>query len=165
MIVGTPRPGSPSRCAHAPRYSTSDDALDLLPSLSFRRCSWNPEFFVPSGKNRGSTKHVRPSSVCANVKNTSHIGAEQNHLCPVSEYSPSMPRGTATVVLARTSEPPCFSVIAIPHVAPSLSGRSDPSYDRDTNRGTHSESFSAGTAANVIVIGQQNPASACMPLM
>ena len=76
-----------------------------------------------------------------------------------------MPRGTATVVFARTSEPPCFSVIAMPQVAPSLPGRSEPSYSFESRRGTHSESFSAGTAANVIVIGQQNPASACMPPM
>jgi hypothetical protein len=29
--------------------------------------------------------------------------------------------GLALVVLARTSEPPCFSVIAIPHSAPRFS--------------------------------------------
>jgi hypothetical protein len=45
------------------------------------------------------------------------MGAEQNHLWPVSSYSPD-PRATAVVVLERTSEPPCFSVIAIPQVAP-----------------------------------------------
>jgi hypothetical protein len=45
------------------------------------------------------------------------MGCEQNHLCPVSSYQPS-PAGSARVVLARTSEPPCFSVMAIPHSAP-----------------------------------------------
>ena len=48
------------------------------------------------------------------------MGALQNHLCPVSEYSapgPGAPRGIARVVLARTSDPPCFSVIAIPKMA------------------------------------------------
>jgi hypothetical protein len=52
------------------------------------------------------------------------MGAEQNHLCPVISYSAPGPppfSGRATVMLARTSEPPCFSVIAIPHRAPLLS--------------------------------------------
>ena len=47
------------------------------------------------------------------------MGAEQNHLCPVSRYSPA-PAGTARVVFARTSEPPCFSVMAIPASRPAL---------------------------------------------
>ena len=47
------------------------------------------------------------------------MGAEQNHLCPVRRQ-PS-PSGSARVVLARTSEPPCFSVIAMPMVAPAFS--------------------------------------------
>ncbi len=50
----------------------------------------------------------------------SDIGAEQNHLWPVSSYSAPAPppfRGLATVVFARTSEPPCFSVIAMPAIA------------------------------------------------
>ena len=42
MIVGTPRPGSPTRRARAPRSSISLEALERLPSLSFRRCSWKP---------------------------------------------------------------------------------------------------------------------------
>jgi hypothetical protein len=69
---------------------------------------------------RGSKKHDSPSSVCASTRKTSHIGAEQNHLCPVSSYSAPAPppfRARATVVFARTSEPPCFSVIAMPAIA------------------------------------------------
>ena len=49
----------------------------------------------------------------------SHIGAEVNHLWPVSRYVPS-PFGTACVVPARTSEPPCFSVIDMPAVMPAF---------------------------------------------
>ena len=37
MIVGTPRPGSPTIRAHAPWNSTSLEALEWLPSLSFKR--------------------------------------------------------------------------------------------------------------------------------
>ena len=59
------------------------------------------------------------AAACARTRNRSHIGAEQNHLWPVSSYSPSAAArsGRATVVFARTSEPPCFSVIAMPHSA------------------------------------------------
>ena len=52
------------------------------------------------------------------------MGAEQNHLCPVSRSSPPgppAPIGSALVELARTSEPPCFSVMAMPMVAAVLS--------------------------------------------
>ncbi len=69
---------------------------------------------------RGSRKHDRPPSACASTRKTSLIGAEQNHLWPVSSYSAPAPpplMARATVVLARTSEPPCFSVIAIPEIA------------------------------------------------
>ncbi|MNF48936.1 hypothetical protein D3C84_301980 [compost metagenome] len=37
MMVGTPRPSSPTIQASAPRYSTSLEALDQLPSLFFSR--------------------------------------------------------------------------------------------------------------------------------
>ena len=37
MMVGTPRPSSPIIQASAPRYSTSLDAFDQLPSLFFSR--------------------------------------------------------------------------------------------------------------------------------
>ncbi len=78
---------------------------------------------------RGSAKHDRPSSVCARTRKRSHIGAEQNHLWPTISYSAPGPppfSGVAVVVLARTSEPPCFSVIAMPHSAEPFSpaGRS-----------------------------------------
>ena len=79
----------------------------------------------PSGVKRGRRKHDRPPSAWARTRNASHIGAEKNHLCPVISYSPPGPppfSGRAVVVLARTSEPPCFSVMPIPHSAPCLSG-------------------------------------------
>ena len=124
MIVGTPRPSSPTSRAQAPRNSTSLEAFERLPSLSLSRWMWK-RLRSPSGVKRGSRKHERPPSACARTRNASHIGAEQNHLWPVISYSAPGPppfRGVATVVLARTSEPPCFSVIAIPHSAPLLSG-------------------------------------------
>ena len=126
MIVGTPRPGSPTICAHAPCSSISLDAFERLPSLSFSRWMWKA-LRVPSGRIRGSAKHVgwfEASSVWARTRKRSHIGAEHNHLCPVSSYSPSPPSARATVVFARTSEPPCFSVIAMPQSALAFLGAS-----------------------------------------
>ena len=66
-----------------------------------------------------------PPSAWARTRKASHIGADMNHLWPVSSYSAPGPpplTGRATVVLARTSVPPCFSVIPIPARAPSLLG-------------------------------------------
>src|SRR5207237_6925701 len=100
----------------------------------------------------GVAKQPRPPAACASTRKRSEVGAEQNHLCPDRTYS-SPPVGVAVVVLARTSEPPCLSVIAMPQNAPSTA----------VSRGSHSAASSgaarsAGTAANVIVIGQPNPA-------
>ena len=50
MIVGTPRPSSPSMRAQAPSNSTSLEALERFPSLSFRRWRWN-RLRVPSGQD------------------------------------------------------------------------------------------------------------------
>ena len=69
--------------------------------------------------------------------NRSPIGAEVNHLCPVSRYSPA-PAGTARVVFARTSEPPCFSVIDMPASRPRLvsGGRRPKSYSGAASSGS-----------------------------
>ena len=51
------------------------------------------------------------------------MGADMNHLCPVMRYSapgPPLPAGTARVLLARTSVPPCFWVMPMPIVTPAL---------------------------------------------
>ena len=56
MIVGTPRPGSPTIRAHAPRNSTSEDALERLPSLSFRRWIWKPSLLRAVGQDRAAAR-------------------------------------------------------------------------------------------------------------
>lgn len=71
--------------ASVPANSTSLDALDLLPALSFRRCTKN-RLKLPSGKVRGRKKQVTPPSTLARVKKPSDCGTEQNHLWPVSSY-------------------------------------------------------------------------------
>lgn len=168
MIVRTPRPSSPIRRAHVPSNSTSAEALDRLPSLSLSRWIANG-LRVPSGSTRGSRKHVSPPGACARTRNPSDIGAEQNHLCPVSRYSPSADSGSARVVFDRTSVPPCFSVMPIPRSAPPLSpaGRSPSSYTCEVSSGSQTAAAagsvrSAGTAAWVIESGQPWPASACV---
>ena len=67
---------------------------------------------------------------------------------PVSRYAapdtgPS-PVGSAQVVLARTSEPPCFSVMPIPQSAPSFSatGSSAGRYEREASRGSQTAASS-----------------------
>src|SRR6478735_1794938 len=144
MIVATPRPGSPSKRAYAPHSSISLDAFERLPSLSLSRWIWKPALRIPSGRTRGRAKHDRPSAVWASTRNRSHIGALQNHLWPVSSYSPAPAIGVAAVVFARTSEPPCFSVIAIPQSALgfSLRGLSSGSYVGLVSRATHSSASS-----------------------
>ena len=164
MMVRTPRPSSPTRQAWAWWYSTSDEALDLLPSLSFSRMS-RSGLSVPSGRTRGTRKQVRPPGACARVRNTSDIGAEVNHLWPTRRYVPSA-CGAAAVVLARTSEPPCFSVIDMPAMSPRLpsGARSPKSYSSDVSSGSYCAARSgcrrrAGMAAYVIETGQPCPAS------
>ena len=124
MIVGTPAPSSPTSQAEAASNSTSLEAFERLPSLSFSR--WmRKRLRSPSGVQRGKRKQERPPSAWASTRKASHIGADMNHLWPVSSYSaPGPPPFTARaiVVLARTSVPPCFSVIPIPARAPRFSG-------------------------------------------
>ena len=91
-------------------YSTSLDARQRPPILSLSRSIRKP------GCGRSATKQVMPAGACASVKKTANTGWVQNHLWPVSSYQPS-PAGTACVVLARRSEPPCFSVITMPACA------------------------------------------------
>ncbi len=167
MMVRTPRPSSPSRCAQVPSSSSSEDAFERLPSLSLRRTT-SSRFRVPSGRTRGTRKQVTPPGAWASTRNTSFIGAEVNHLCPKSSYSPSTDVATADVTLARTSEPPCFSVMPMPASAPALSatGRTPKSYVVDASFGVHSLASAsstrrAGTAAYVMEIGHPCPGSVC----
>ena len=83
-----PRPSSPRMRAGRWSYSTSEEARQRPPSLSFRRWMRKP------GCGRSATKQVIPASVCASVKKTSNTGWVQNHLWPVSSNQPS-PIGSA----------------------------------------------------------------------
>ena len=134
-----------------------------MPSLSFSRCNRNT-FREPDGSTRGTRKQVSPApATWASTRNRSDIGAEQNHLCPVSRHVPS-PASTATVRLARTSEPPCFSVIPIPASRPGSPSTGE--YDSDVRPGSWTAASagswrSAGTTAYVMETGQPCPASTC----
>ena len=83
-----PLPGSPIRCATAPLNSTSDEAFERLPTLSFSRWIATP-LRDPSGSQPGTTKQEMPSPVRASVRNTSECGTEKNHFRPCSENVPS----------------------------------------------------------------------------
>src|SRR5580700_9572919 len=147
-----------------PRNSTSDEALDLLPHLSLRRwiCRRLRE---PSGSQPATTKQDTPSSVRASVRNTSECGTEKNHLCPTIDQLPS-PFGLAWVWVWRRSDPPCFSVIAMPTVAPVLTVARTcrRSYWEEVTSLPHSAQRAAsrrntGMAEYVMPIGQQMPFS------
>ena len=85
MMVEMPRPSSPTSTPQASLNSTSLLLLERLPTLSFRRWMWTA-FLPPSGRQRGTKKQVGPrSSVLASTRWPSHIGAEKNHLWPVSQ--------------------------------------------------------------------------------
>ena len=118
-IAVRPRPASPTSQPVASSSSTSAEALARLPSLTLSRWRWK-RLRAPSGSTRGTRKQLSPAGARARTRKASLIGAEQNHLCPVSSHNPSGPAGAAVVVLARTSLPPCFSVMAMPHSAPAL---------------------------------------------
>ena len=81
-------PARRARSASAPSNSTSADAFERLPSLSFSRLI-RTALRVPSGRTRGSRKHVIPASACASTRWASHCGAEKNHLWPVIRQAPS----------------------------------------------------------------------------
>ncbi len=165
-MVRIPRPSSPTGQPTACSYSISADVLERLPNLSLSRCR-RRGLRLPSGSTRGSRKHVSPLGACARVRNTSLMGAEVNHLCPVITYVPS-PVGVAVVVPCRTSEPPCFSVIDMPAIRPCLpsGGRSPKSYVVEASNGSYAadssgSARSAGIAAYVMEIGHPWPGLAC----
>ncbi len=169
MMVEMPRPSSPTSTPEASLNSTSLLLLERLPTLSFRRWIWTA-FLPPSGRQRGTKKQVAPrSSVRASTRWPSHIGAEKNHLWPVSRYSGPQaptPAGTARVVLVRRSLPPCFSVMPMPTVIERFcaSGRSRASCSSEPSSGpvaAYSGAFRriSGMQALVIVVGQVEPDS------
>ena len=67
------------------------------------------------------------------ARGTRRTSGRSRTTCGRSAGSCRRVTGAAVVVLARTSEPPCFSVMAMPHVAPVFSpaGRSAGSYSAD----------------------------------
>src|ERR1044072_33867 len=94
MIVRTPPPSSPTSQAEAASNSISLEALERLPSLSLSRCR-RKRLRSPSGVQRGKRKQEMPPSAWARTRKASHIGADMNHLWPVSSYSAPGPPPSA----------------------------------------------------------------------
>jgi hypothetical protein len=82
-IVRRPRPSSPIRTPQVSSSSTSVVAFDRLPSFSFSRISRHV-LRRPVSSIRGTAKSVSPAGACARTRKRSLIGAETNHLWPVS---------------------------------------------------------------------------------
>ena len=76
-------------------------------ALSIRRDAWDEEAGQPARRLREREKAVRHRG-----------GAEPFVAAKAVGPSGRLPSGSARVALARTSLPPCFSVIAMPSVTP-----------------------------------------------
>ena len=110
---------SPTSQAVAPWNSTSLLALAWLPSLCFRR--WMASALTrPSGSQRGRKKQLSPARpLRQHQEGVAHRRREEPLVAGdgvTRSPQASRPSATARVVLARTSEPPCFSVMPMPSV-------------------------------------------------
>ena len=125
-----PRPGSPiswprRRGTRLPKRHWS--GCRACPSGAGTEAVERPSGKMPRHEEAAQTRcgasvPALSPAICASIRKASHIGADMNHLWPVSRYSPS-PAGSADVVLARTSVPPCFSVMPMPMVTPAFAHR------------------------------------------
>ena len=110
MIVATPRPSSPSR----PRGRAAE--LDLA-----RRERAGAELVLqPLQLEAGAALDDEAGEPARRLGQDEEHGAHRVRAEPLvaGQLVVPSPAGSARVVPARTSEPPCFSVIAIPHSAP-----------------------------------------------
>jgi hypothetical protein len=83
-ICGMPRPSPPTSQAVAPLNSTSELALALLPNLCFQALDVDGVEGARRARHAAGTGSSGPPAVCARIRNASHMGAEKNHLCPVT---------------------------------------------------------------------------------
>ncbi len=57
--------------------------IGLVAQLVFQALN-EQRFIEPSGNTRGRNRQLKPEAVCARIRKASHMGAEKNHLCPVT---------------------------------------------------------------------------------
>ncbi len=166
-MVATPRPSSPMIHPVASWNSTSDDALERLPSLSFRRWKWRA-LTVPSGRKRGSKKSESPPGACA--QNQKGIRHRSGHEPFVSGDRVEAIRGAHGLrrVRANIRAALLFRHAHANHDSGFVGGGFEALVEeRDSTSGSQSRAkkvslFSkTGTAALVIVRGQQWPDSIC----
>ena len=127
MMVRTPRPSSPTRRAQVPSNSTSLEAFDRLPSLSLSRWIANDVAACRPASTRGTRKQVRPPGrLREHQEAVAHRRRTEPLVAGERRTRRRRPAARAVVVLARTSQPPCFSVMPMPKSAPAFSaaGRS-----------------------------------------
>ena len=117
-MVATPRPSSPMAQACAPANSTSEDAFERLPSLSFRR--WKCRR-VHAAVGQEARHQETGESACGLGQHQEGVRHRRGHEPLVAGDDvfgarAALPTGSAFVVVARTSVPPCFSVMPMPMV-------------------------------------------------
>ena len=120
MIVGTPRPsGSDHPAERAAQLRLARSVRDIahlaLEANDLQRVLRSVRSPAGHEKTRQAPRRLRQHEErVAHRRRDEELVADEF----VSLPPPSAPTGMARVVLARTSEPPCFSVIAMPIVTP-----------------------------------------------
>ena len=119
-----PWPGSPMSWAIGAAELDLRGGVRLVAALSLRRWIMMPVARCRPAASPARRSRRRPRSVRASVRKTSECGTEKNHLCPAMRQAVAV-RARRRVCVWRRSEPPCFSVIAMPTVTPVLSAARD----------------------------------------
>ena len=155
-----------------PSNSTSAEAFDRLPSLSFRRLIRIGVARAVRQRRAAAGSTTSPASSCASTRCASHCGAEKNHLWPVSRTRRRRRRARrACDCCGRRSRPaarscPCRSARHAWRRRARRAGRSRAPGSSAANRAraaaaSRAARRSTGTLAYVIVSGHCVPFSTC----
>ena len=170
-----PRPGLADAIRAARRRTRlRRDAFDRLPSLSFSRLIADARCACRPARQRGSRKHDEPARAALRQHQV-RIALRRREEPLVAGDAPALAvaaRAPRACVFARTSEPPCFSVMPMPSSAPRFSSIGSEArivVAREDARqpvasiagGSTRMARSTGTLANVIVSGHCVPFSTC----
>ncbi len=119
IMVRTPRPSSPTRHAKALQNSTSDDRIGNVAELVLEPL----EAQAVDLAVRLEARHQETGQPARRLRqHQKHVAHRRRHEPLVTGNAITFAVRRAWVVLARTSVPPCFSVMPMPMVTPVFSG-------------------------------------------
>ena len=113
-------PGSPTSSPMAPSNSTSDEALERLPSLSFSRWKRKPLLSPVAEQPRHQEAGEPLLRLRQHEEGVRHRRRHEPFVAGEAVEAGRLP-APPCVMLARTSVPPCFSVMPMPRVSPAFS--------------------------------------------